>query len=120
MCAIVLAGEFEPIFVEERNAIVVVDTVGESAGRWKEFHWKPLPFASSCAVEAHAVCASMARLNDDHVYRAYAIIPQVVTFSQYRALGKCSHVSWERGHLAPVDATRASRPRSQARVFPQV
>ena len=27
----------------------------------------------------------------------------------------CSHFSWERGHLARVDATRAGRPRSQAR-----
>ena len=30
----------------------------------------------------------------------------------------CSHFSWERGHLALIDATRAGRLRSQARVFP--
>jgi len=30
-----------------------------------------------------------------------------------------SLVSWERGHLARVDATRAGRSRSQARVLPQ-
>ena len=29
------------------------------------------------------------------------------------APGKCSHFSWERGHLALADATRAGRPRSE-------
>ena len=33
---------------------------------------------------------------------------------------KCLHFSWERGHLALVDATKAGGPRSQMRVLPQV
>ena len=32
---------------------------------------------------------------------------------------KCSHRSWERGHLALVDATKAGRSRFQARVLLQ-
>ena len=34
--------------------------------------------------------------------------------------GKCSHFSWERGHLALVDAMSAGRSRSRACVLPQV
>jgi hypothetical protein len=33
---------------------------------------------------------------------------------------KCSHFSWERGHLARGDATGEKRPRSQARGLPLV